>query len=250
MRAPFAIVLACLLAGCGTDGTMVLTGPSRPSLDPSAVVLYVTPPAHYETIGLVSAKSGTHGGDQGKMQDAVEKLKEEAADAGANGVVIQQTGESTSGTTGVVVQAGDVPMFFSSAHHRETINGIAIYVADSGESSQPAAAPASGAAPTQAHTSEPAIDTDFKSVSAAAETGNPANQYNLGMLYMQGTGTPQNFVAALKWLILAKSGSGIKTDTYLAASTAIEKLEAEMTPTEIAQAQTDASSWFKAHTRS
>jgi len=177
----------------------------------------------------------------------VEKLKEEAAEAGANGVVIQQTGEASSGTTGIVLQAGDVPLFISKEHHRETINGIAIYVADTSEGGQAAAAPASGASPSQAQVSDPAIDTDFKSVSVAAETGNPASQYNLGMLYMQGTGTPQDFVAALMWLILSKAGSGVKTDTYQAAGKAINRLEQEMTPTEVAQAQSEASAWFKLH---
>jgi len=229
---PFLTFLIALgLVACGTDGTSVLTGKSRPSISPSQVILYLTPPVQYESIGLVSAKSGKHGSDQGKMDDAVEELKKQAADVGANGVVIQQTGESASGATGVVVQAGDVPLFFSNEHHRETINGMAIYVS-----------------PSDDGTVTLSGSSNLKSMSASAESGDPGSQYTLGMLYMQGTGTPQDYVEALKWLILAKAGANVKSDTYKSASTSIDKLESEMVPAQIADAQKQASDWYKSHT--
>jgi hypothetical protein len=231
MKPFFPFLLALGLVACGTDGTSVLTGKSRPSIAPSQVVLYLTPPAQYEAIGLVSAKSGKHGSDQGKMDDAVEELKKQAAEVGANGVVIQQTGESTTGAAGVVIQAGDVPLFFSNQHHRETINGTAIYVS-----------------PSDDVTDTLLGSTDIKSVSASAESGDPSSKYTLGMLYMQGTGIPQDYVEALKWLILAKASADVKSDIYKSASTGIDKLETEMVPAQIADAQKQASEWYKSHT--
>lgn len=234
MKLSLISLVAFGLVACGTDGTSVLTGQSRPSTDPSQVVLYLTPPAKYETIGLVTAKSGKHGSDQGKMNDAVQKLKEEAAEVGANGVVIQGTGESTSSTTGVVVQAGDVPFIFSTQHHRETINGTAIFVA-----------------PTDAESainlSAPGVD--YKSASVAAQGGDSTSQYDLGLLYMDGTGVPQDYVQALKWLILAKSGADTKSATYKNASSKIGELESKMAPAQIADAQKQASEWFNSHSQ-
>lgn len=231
---PFLIfVIALGLVACGTDGTSVLTGQSRPSTDPSQVVLYLTPPAKYETIGLVSAKSGRHGSDQSKMEDAVQKLKEEAADVGANGVVIQGTGEATSGSTGVIIQAGNVPMIFSAQNHRETINGIAIFV------------PTSGADDS----ADSLTNVDFKSVSAKAEEGDPSSQCKLGLLYQAGTGTPQDYVQALEWFILAKADADTKSEVYKNASADMEKLESQMTPTQIADAQKSASEWFASHSQ-
>lgn len=227
MKRYFVFCAALGLAACGTDGSTVVTGVTRPSVDPAQVVLYLTPPADYETIGLVSAKSGTHGSDDSKMQDAVQKLKEEAGEAGANGIIIQQTGEATSGSTGVVLQSGQVPMFFSSTHHRETINGTAIYVPPNGNAMP--------------------VGEDFRSASSGAEKGDPVSQYDLGLFYMQGTGVPQNYLEALKWLLLAKASADGQTDTYMSANSAIEKLEARMEPAQVAQAQQEAAEWFKAH---
>ena len=223
-----------VLVGCGTDGTSVVTGPSRPRVDPSLVQLYLTMPANAETVGLVSAKSGKHGGDQSKMDDALEKLKEEAGDAGANGIVIQQTGESDAGSAGVAMPVGNTAVFFSNQQHRETINGIAVYVTDA--QSSPGG--------------NPAASMDFDSASVGAEKGDPTSQYTLGLLYMQGTGVPQDFTEALKWLILAKAASDPKDDLNKKAASDIDKLEAQMTPAQVAQAQQEASAWFKAHPRS
>jgi TPR repeat protein len=232
---------ALLLAACGTDGTSVVTGISRPSIDPSLVVLYLSPPTQYETIGLVSGESGKHGSDESKMNDAVQKLKEEAADAGANGVVIQNATEEASGSTGVVVPAGNLGLFVSNEHHREIVRGIAIYVSDVSPPSLPAATKAPG--------SNSAISTDFKAVSANAEEGDPAAQYNLGILYMQGIGTPQNYIEALKWLILVKATAEVNSNIYRRADSSVSTLESQMTSADVAQAQSEASVWFKAHSR-
>lgn len=224
---------ALALVGCGTDGTSVVTGPSRPKVDPSVVQLYLSMPRSAETIGLVSAKSGKHGSDQSKMDDALEKLKEEAGDAGANGIVIQQTGESDAGSAGVAMPVGNTAVFFSNQQHRETINGIAIYVSNAQSSS----------------VGNSTASMDFDSASAGAQKGDSASQYTLGLLYMQGTGIPQDFTEALKWLILAKADSDPNGELNKNASSYMDKLESQMTPAQIAQAQQEASEWFKAHAR-
>lgn len=220
------------LAACGTDGTSVTTGTARPSIDKSQVVLYLTPPANYETIGLITAKSGRHGSDQSKMDDAVDQLKEEAANVGANGIIIQGTGEQTSGGSGVVVPAGNNALIFTTQNHRETISGTAIYVP-----------------PQNVDRAVTAQAGDVTKIAAAAEGGETVAQYSLGKLYLEGTGVPQNYVEAAKWLILAKADAAPDSDTYRSASDDLSKLESRMTPSQIEQAQQAASKWFEAKAR-
>ena len=70
-----------------------------------------------------------------------------------------------------------------------------------------------------------------------AEQGDASAQYNLGLLYTNGQGVPQDFVQAYKWYYLA-SASGDKVSTQLR-----EYLAKKMTPTQIVEAQELAQVW-------
>ena len=65
----------------------------------------------------------------------------------------------------------------------------------------------------------------------AAEQGVARAQYNLGRMYHQGLGVPQNYVYAhMWWHIAASSGN-----TW--ASNERDRVAKKMTPTQIAEAQ-------------
>jgi hypothetical protein len=92
-----AIKLATLLALCScVTGSQVVTGIAHPPVSPSAVKIYDAAPDGAEGVGLVSANStASFSWETAKMQ-CLEKMREEAAAMGANGLVITDTEASLS----------------------------------------------------------------------------------------------------------------------------------------------------------
>jgi hypothetical protein len=84
------------------------------------VKIYLDLPPKYETIGIVNASSDAGWTEQGSMDYAIAELKEQAAKMGANGVLLQATGEKTTG-----VMFGDTYAIPVTA---KTIRGEAIFV--------------------------------------------------------------------------------------------------------------------------
>jgi len=106
-----------------------------------------------------------------------------------------------------------------------------------------------------------------------AETGNPLHQYFLGLAYEQGKGVPQDYAEAVKWYRLAArqglpnaqfhlglmyyAGRGVPQDFvrahmwfnlakafgYEFAESFRDKVERQMTPAQIAEAQKLAREW-------
>ena len=132
-----------LLAGCAGSSTRLLA-PARPGIDPATVRIYRTPPQHYQEIAVLDATSGAkffHGSLEGEAE-ALQRLKEEAAKVGANGVLITLVGDRSRGVLGVGVGGGGI----SSGHRnfvaaegsvggglpivQNSAQGIAIYVFD------------------------------------------------------------------------------------------------------------------------
>src|SRR5579871_2242529 len=106
LRNCLVLTIAILVVGCAS-GSSIVIGKKRPSIDSSAVVLYLTPPAHYEVIALISASSKHGWTEQGRTDHAVDELKDQAADLGANGIILQQAGSQSSGGAGVFIPAGN-----------------------------------------------------------------------------------------------------------------------------------------------
>jgi len=132
-----------LLAGCAGSSIRLLA-PARPAIDPAAVRIYRTPPQHYQEIAALDATSGAkffRGSQQGEAE-ALQRLKEEAAKVGANGVLLTLVGDRSRGVLGVGVGGGGI----SSGHRsfvagegsvsggvpivQNSAQGIAIYVFD------------------------------------------------------------------------------------------------------------------------
>lgn len=98
-----ALVLSLILGGCATSS--VLVGTQRPEIPVESVRVYLQPPAQYEQVALL--ESSSEGAmfalsAQQKTNKVIERLKEEAAALGANGILIQGIG---SGTRGAVLNS-------------------------------------------------------------------------------------------------------------------------------------------------
>ena len=124
--------LAVALAGCASSS--VLVGPSRPPIDPAQVRLYLDPPPQFEKVALLDAGSKNSWAitDQGKTNKVIERLKEEAAALGANGVLISGVGEQQIGSVGSGQAWGygntAYGLGFSGGVFQKKGAGLAIYV--------------------------------------------------------------------------------------------------------------------------
>ena len=123
------------IIGCAAT-SHVITGQPRDPIDPARVTLYTTAPPSYEEIAIVeaSSRSSFAFGDQAKMDVVVERLKQEAASLGANGVLLQNTGTQGGGGgvgTGVGVSSGGgtfVSTGIYTSSSEKTGQGLAIFV--------------------------------------------------------------------------------------------------------------------------
>ena len=144
LRAGLALVAATafLLTACASSPVShVLTGKQRPPIDPAQVKIYASPPAKYEEIAIIDAtSSGSGASTEQEQSDAViQRVREEAARLGANGVIVQRTGYDRGGSTGVGVGIGGaigrsagVSLGVFSSDRPRTGHGVAIYVAPAG----------------------------------------------------------------------------------------------------------------------
>ena len=102
MRRPVALLLLALslplLAACATSP--VVTGTPRPAIDPSQVRLYhAPPPGGFEEIARLEVNSGAFTyGNNAKDNAVRNRLREQAARLGANGVLLVGTATGPGGT--------------------------------------------------------------------------------------------------------------------------------------------------------
>jgi hypothetical protein len=135
--AALCLLAALAIAACAPS-SHILTGTARAPISPSDVKIYSAPPAKFEEIALLDAtsKSVFGPGGQKAMDKVIERLKIEAAQLGANGIIIgdiadRQTGSIGSGVgsdsysrnSGVSVGVGG-----SLGIYKKTGKGMAIYV--------------------------------------------------------------------------------------------------------------------------
>jgi hypothetical protein len=116
----------------------VMVGEKRPPLNITEVKLYTTPPAKYVEIAILSVDAGhDFKPDQTVMDEAVERVKQEAAALGANGVIITSLGEKGSGSsvgvgTGTSMINGGVvtsnALMVMTGQRFKNISGMAIFV--------------------------------------------------------------------------------------------------------------------------
>ena len=137
MRRLYLAALALSLGACATSHVMM--GQARPPISPTLVQVYFHPPAtKYEEIAMLdtSSKGGFGFTAQGKTDIVINRLKEEAAKLGANGVLVQGVGDQPGGSVstgfgqanayGNHATAGGIG--FSGNVTHKVGSGIAIYV--------------------------------------------------------------------------------------------------------------------------
>ena len=96
--APLLISIAAI-AACATSHVMI--GQARPPISPALVQVYLHPPTgKYDEIAMLdtSSRGGVGFTAQGKTDVVINRLKEEAAKLGANGVLLQGVGDQTGGS--------------------------------------------------------------------------------------------------------------------------------------------------------
>lgn len=92
--------LAYSISGCTImDGNSIVTGNTKPPISPSEVRLYRTAPENFEEIAIVSSSAGhDFQKNSSLMNSAVERIKQEAAKIGANGVILTEIKERDAPT--------------------------------------------------------------------------------------------------------------------------------------------------------
>ncbi|HZP86278.1 MAG TPA: hypothetical protein VFB54_05620 [Burkholderiales bacterium] len=126
------LLVLALLAAC-SGPSRVMLGAARPPLDPAQVKVYAQPPAHYEEIAIVEAAGSAFTvGAQRRTDALIERLKEEAAKVGANGIILRGMASDAPGTvgvgTGTTIGWGGIGVGVSAPLSRKRGSALAIYV--------------------------------------------------------------------------------------------------------------------------
>jgi hypothetical protein len=126
------VATLAVLSACASSH--VLVGTPRPPISPDQVKIYLNPPAQYEQIAILntSSRGSFSFTAQGKTDKVMERLKDEAAELGANGILLQGVGDQQSGSvgTGFGSASGHVGVGFGTSvgTYQKVGNGMAIYV--------------------------------------------------------------------------------------------------------------------------
>lgn len=104
IRIPFLGVALALMAACAPS-SHVLLGTPRPPISPTLVQVYSHPPPHFEEIAVLNAssKSMFNAGGQRTTDKVVERMKAEAAQLGANGIILEGFDQARTGSIGTGV---------------------------------------------------------------------------------------------------------------------------------------------------
>ena len=126
-----------VMGGCSTASSVV-TGTPRDPINPEDVIIYRTEPESFEEIGIVEAnsKGSMAFSEQGKVDATIQRLKEQAAKLGANGVIIAEIASGHGGSFSIGVGGGSyggssgasVGGGTSVGSTYKIISGIAIHV--------------------------------------------------------------------------------------------------------------------------
>lgn len=186
-RLLFGCVVAAVLSGCASSSVVV--GTVRAPIDPAQVQLYVEPPAQYENVALLQASSEASFAltQQQKSNKTIDRMKQEAADLGANGILLQGIGKEYAGSVGSGYAWGNRGSAWglgsSAATYNQAGTGMAIYVYPTSE--MPTPPPALGGrgaieAP-QAEALAPSVRPEQPASPQAAQPQQPAPPPPSGM---------------------------------------------------------------------
>ena len=130
MRKLILIITFLFLIGCAAS-SHILVGEAREPINPSNVIIYLDYPEEYEKFALIDAGSNFVLNDpeilftwQSKMDKAMERLKIESAQLGANGILIVNTDNKIHTS----VSSDGQGRSNTSTHTEKFVKAIAIYV--------------------------------------------------------------------------------------------------------------------------
>ncbi|MBV9008338.1 MAG: hypothetical protein JO354_04100 [Verrucomicrobia bacterium] len=136
-----ALLVGFVLASCA-DTRTIMVGPARPAISPQAVRVYQMPPRRFDRIAILNSSGGTSWifSDQPSLDLAIGRLREEAANLGANGILLQQVYDEPAGGLAIGVggfgigggrrnvYAGGGAANFGGPLINHRVQAIAIYV--------------------------------------------------------------------------------------------------------------------------
>ena len=129
MKRALCCLAAMLLIGGCASGSSIVTGQKRAPIDPAQVKVLLQMPPNHEVIGLVQSKSMGGMTEQDRQNYALDELKKQAADIGANAVVLNTAGEEVTTGATFIPQPYGGGMFVPYQSRQKTLSGTAIYVA-------------------------------------------------------------------------------------------------------------------------
>jgi hypothetical protein len=99
-----AVLLTCTLSACATS-SQVLTGAPRSPIQASAVRVYTQAPQRFEEIAVLGAsrKSISSAGGERAIAKMIESMRTQAAQLGANGLLLEDFADSDSVAIGTGV---------------------------------------------------------------------------------------------------------------------------------------------------
>jgi hypothetical protein len=107
LRLIFAASMAAALAACATSSE-VLTGVPRSPILPAAVEVYTQAPQSFEEIAVLGAsrKSVSSAGGERAIAKMIEAMRTQAAQLGANGLLLEDFSDSDSGPMAIGTGVG------------------------------------------------------------------------------------------------------------------------------------------------
>lgn len=94
--------VAILLMSAGLTGCVsshIIVGTVRPPIPAEQVQIYLHPPEGYEEVAVLqtSSQNSVQFTSQGRIDIVIERLREEAAKLGANGILLESVGDQSAG---------------------------------------------------------------------------------------------------------------------------------------------------------
>lgn len=118
--------LAVLILSACTTSSVVRTGEMYAPISKKQVQVYFQPPAEYQVLGLVDAHSEIVFSNRKAQERAIERLIEEAAAIGANGILI--TFEADYPTETLILDP-ELPLYTVDVDFTKVISAEAILLA-------------------------------------------------------------------------------------------------------------------------
>jgi hypothetical protein len=96
------LALPLMLSACASPQTHVMTGTARAPIPPDQVVILSQPPPVYEDVAILNASGkSVNPQSQAAFDKVVERLKIQAAQLGANAVILEGFSDRQSGSIGL-----------------------------------------------------------------------------------------------------------------------------------------------------